>query len=178
MKYFLIETDDKNRIPYGINKNRAIDVRLLSREKLNTFPLWNVVEMNFPEEGFFPDIICSPFILLSEDCIKTVMMYQKDIICKGIKLWDRESGENATYFLTILDELECISDKTQYNSMGNRILKLVLDQEKIRDNAVFKVKGFASNSFVGRLDFIESILRRDVRGIRLTEIDVCSNAKR
>lgn len=178
MKYFLIETDDKNRIPYGINKNRAIDIRLLSREKLNTLPLWNVVEMNFPEEGFFPDIICSPFILLSEDCIKTVMMYQEDILCKGIKLWDRGSGENATYFLAILDELECMSNKTQYNSVGNRILKLVLDEEKIRGNAVFKVKGLTSHGFVGRLDFIESILRRDVRGIRLTEIEVSRNVER
>ena len=134
MKYFLIETDEKNRIPYGINKNRARDIRLLSRERFNTLPLWNVVEMNFPEEGFFPDIICSPFILLSEECIKTVMMYQEDILYKGIKLWDRKSGGNATYFLTILDELECISDKTQYNSVGNRILKLVLDEKKITRN--------------------------------------------
>lgn len=43
MKYFLIETDDKNKIPYGINKNRAIDIRLLSREKFSMLPLWNVV---------------------------------------------------------------------------------------------------------------------------------------
>ena len=135
-------------------------------------PLWNVVEMNFPEEGFWPDVICSPFLLLSEDCIKTAMMYQPNIIYKGIKLWDKNSGINATYFLTVLDELECMSDKTQYNSMGNRILKLVLDKRKIDVNAVFKVKGLSGNSIVGRLDFVESILRRDVRGIRLTPLDI------
>lgn len=172
MKYFLIETDDKNKVPYGINKNRGIDIRLLSREKFNMLPMWNVVEMNFPEEGFWPDVICSPFLLLSEDCIKTAMMYQPNIIYKGIKLWDKNSGINATYFLTVLDELECMSDKTQYNSMGNRILKLVLDRRKIDVNAVFKVKGLSGNSIVGRLDFVESILKRDVRGIRLTPLDI------
>lgn len=172
MKYFLIETDDKNRIPYGINRSRTIDTRLLSKEKFKVLPLWNVVDMIFPEEGFFPDIICSPFILLSEDCIKTVVMYQKNIFYKGIKLWDKKSGVNATYFLTILDEIECISDKSLYNSMGNRILKLVLDSGKIDANVVFKVKGLSGNGIVGRMDFVESILRRDVKGIRLTAIDI------
>lgn len=176
MKYFLIETDDKNRIPHGINKNRGIDIRLLSKEKFNMLPLWNVVEMDFPEEGFFPDVICSPFLLFSEDCIKTVMMYQPDILYKGIKLWDKNSGVNATYFLTVFDELECLSDKTQYNSIGNRILKLVLDGRKIDTNAVFKVKGLSGNSVIGRLDFVESILRRNARGIKLTEIEI-SNAE-
>lgn len=172
MKYFLIETDDHNKIPYGINKNGKIDIRLLTREKFNLLPLWNVVEMNFPEEGFWPDIICSPFLLLSEDCIKTVMMYQPNVVYKGIKLWDKNSGVNATYFLTILDELDCISDETQHNSIGNRIIKLVLDRGRIDTNAIFKVKGLSGNAIVGRLDFIESILRRDARGIRLTSLDV------
>ena len=172
MKYFLIETDDKNKIPYGINKNRGIDIRLLTREKFNMLPLWNVVEMNFPEEGFWPDVICSPFLLLSEDCLKTAMMYQPNIIYKGIKLWDKNSGVNATYFLTVLDEIECISDKTLYNSTGNRILKLVLDRRKIDANVVFKVKGLSGNSIVGRLDFVESILRRDARGIKLTLLEI------
>ena len=172
MKYFLIETDDKNKIPYGINKNRGIDIRLLTREKFNMLPLWNVVEMIFPEEGFWPDVICSPFLLLSEDCLKTAMMYQPNIIYKGIKLWDKNSGVNATYFLTVLDEIECISDKTLYNSTGNRILKLVLDRGKIDANVVFKVKGLSGNSIVGRLDFVESILRRDAKGIKLTLLEI------
>ena len=32
MKYFLIGTDEKNRNPYNINKNRALDIRKLTRE--------------------------------------------------------------------------------------------------------------------------------------------------
>ena len=34
-------------------------------------------------------------------------MYQPDILFKGIKLWDKKSGINATYFLSILDKLDC-----------------------------------------------------------------------
>ena len=59
-----------------------------------------------------------------------------------------------------------------YNSTGNRILKLVLDRGKIDANVVFKVKGLSGNSIVGRLDFVESILRRDARGIKLTLLEI------
>jgi len=170
VKYFLIEMDEKNKNPYNINKNRAIDIRKLTRENLNSMPLWNIVEMDFPMEGFFPDVICSPFILLSEICMKTVMMYQPDVPYKGMKLWDKESGVNANYFLPILDEVDCMSDKTELNSVGNRIVKLVLDKEKIGTKVVFKIKGYDRKGIVGRMDFVESILRRDARGIKLEEI--------
>ncbi|MBQ6887075.1 MAG: hypothetical protein IJN54_06145 [Lachnospiraceae bacterium] len=170
MKYFLIEMDEKNKNPYNINKNQVIDIRKLTRENLNSMPLWNIVEMDFPMEGFFPDVICSPFILLSEICMKTVMMYQPDVPYKGMKLWDKESGVNANYFLPILDEVDCMSDKTELNSVGNRIVKLVLDKEKIGTKVVFKIKGYDRKGIVGRMDFVESILRRDARGIKLEEI--------
>ncbi len=170
MKYFLIETDERNRIPYGINSNKEIDVRLLNREQVDTLPRWSMVNMNLPMEFFFPDILCKPFLMMSDVCIKTAMMYQKDIIYKGIKLWNRESGINVTYFAAVLEELECMSDQTQYNSVGNRIIRLVLDRNKIGSNVVFKIKGYNRPGLVGRLDFVESILRRGIRGIKLEEI--------
>ena len=172
MKYFLIETNEKNRIPYNINKNHAIDIRMLNRSDFDGLPMWNIVEMDFPREGFFPDMICSPFLLLSEVYLKTVMMYQPDVLFKGIKLWNKESGINVTYMLVILDGLECISDKTQFNSVGNRILKLVLNKEKVDTEAVFRFKECDKNGIIGRMDFVESILRRGVKGIKLTEIEV------
>ena len=50
MKYFLIGTDEKNRIPYNINKNRAVDVRTLTREGIGTLPMWNIIGMDLPDE--------------------------------------------------------------------------------------------------------------------------------
>lgn len=170
MKYFLIETDEKNRNPYNVNKNQAIDIRKLTRESLDNLPLWNIIEMDFPTEGFFPDLICSPCIFLSEVCMKTVEMYQPDTVYKGMKLWDKISGINATYFLPILEEVDCMSDKTEFNKVGNRIVELVLNREKIGTKVVFKVKGYDKKGIVGRMDFVESILRRNVRGIKLEEI--------
>lgn len=168
MEYFLIETNEKNKIPYKINKNRAIDIRMQTREKICQLPMWNMMEMDFPMEGFFPDILCSPCILVSKCVMETIIMYQPDVPYKGVKLWNRESGANATYSMPILDEVECISDETLYNNIGNRIVKLVLDREKIKPYAVFRINGYKRNCIVGRMDFVESILRRGAIGIKLT----------
>lgn len=172
MKYFLIGIDEKNKIPYNINKNRAIDIRTLTREEIDTLPMWNIMEMELPDEGFFPDLLSSPCILISKIFRKTIENYQEDIIYKGIKLWDRNSGINRTYSLTVLPELDCISEKTEFNTVGNRITRLVLDQNKIGFNTVFQIKGYSKNYIVGRLDFVESLLRRGVQGITLGEIDI------
>ncbi len=172
MKYFLIETDEKNRIPYNINKNRAIDLRLLTKEDIDRLSMWNVVEMELPMEVFFPDLICSPFVMVSDTIMKTILMYHPDILYRGIKLWHKESGTNASYFISILDEIECLSEETQYNSVGNRIEKPILSQKKIGEAAVFKISGYDKKCIVGRLDFVESILRRGIRGIRLKEVEI------
>ena len=60
MKYFLMRTDEASQIPYYINKNHALDIRFLTKEKVDRLPLWNVLEMEFPGEGFFPDLLCRP----------------------------------------------------------------------------------------------------------------------
>jgi len=133
MKYFLMGTDEANYIHYYINKNHALDIRFLTKEKVDRLPLWNVLEMEFPGEGFFPDLLCRPCIMMSEMFMKTVIMYSQETIYRTVKLWDKRNGINATYFLPILEEAECMSEKTEFNSIGNRVEKLVLDRNKMEE---------------------------------------------
>lgn len=172
MKYFLIETGEGNRIPYNINKNRAIDIRFLTREGIRRFPRWNMLEMNLPMEGFFPDLLCSPCIMVSRCFIETALMYHADIPYIVAKLWDEESGVNATYFLPVFEEIECLSEQCRYNSIGNRLIELVLEKDRISAYAAFRIKDFKRNCIVGRLDFVESLLRRGIQGINLTEVKI------
>lgn len=170
MDFFLLEEEEGNRIPYHINKNRVIDTRLLDEEAYQKIPTWSVVEMELPEEGFFPDLLCRPFVLVSKGFMKTAVMYEPDIPYRSVKLWDRKSGANGTYFIPILEEAECLSGRTGYNKVGNRITEPVLDYEKIRNKVVFKIKGYDRKCIVGRMDFVESLLRRKARGIRIEKV--------
>ena len=65
-----------------------------------------------------------------------------------------------------------ISEETTYNRTGNRIEQLLLDKEKIGNRVAFTVKSYKQNGFIARLDYVESILRREARGIRFEEICV------
>ena len=56
--------------------------------------------------------------------------------------------------------------------MGNRVVKPVLDKDKIVDKAVFRIHGYDKKCIVGRLDFVESVLRRGMSGIRMKEAEV------
>lgn len=172
MKYFLIETDKTNLIPYGVNNNRAVDIRLINKNEYKKIPQWNVMTMDLPSEPLLPDLICSPCVLLSQMCMTAIQMYAPWIQYRMVKLWNRESGLNATYFIPILEEIDCLSDRTQYNTVGNRILNIVLNKDKIGSNVVFKLKNTVQNGFIGRMDFVESIIRRGAQGILLTEIEI------
>ncbi len=173
MKYYIMETDDTNKCPYNINSNRGVDVRLLTKENFKDLPDWNVVGMTLPEEGFFPDLLCSPWVMMSEACARAVMAYEPGIQTRGMKLFDRERDINATYFFIMPDQVDCLSDKTEYNSLGNRIVRPVLDRKKVGSRVVFKVKGYDERKcLVGRMDFVESLFRRGAAGIHLEEIEV------
>lgn len=100
------------------------------------------------------------------------MMYDPEITYRGIKLWHRESGTNASYFIPLLDEIACLSEQTRYNVTGNRIVEPILSRKEIGEAAVFTIKGYDKKCIVGRLDFVESILRRGSSGIRLEEVEV------
>lgn len=54
MKYFLIGTDEKNRIPYNINKNRVVDVRTLTREGIGHCPCGTSSVWICRTRDFFP----------------------------------------------------------------------------------------------------------------------------
>lgn len=176
MKFFLIEVAEGNRIPYGVNRNRAIDIRLLTSESFHKLPMWNLIEMQLPWEPFLPDLLLMPCVLLSKCFMETALMYQPDLLYKGVKLWDQKSGINATYFLPVIEEVECFSDQCHFSNMGNRVTELVLEEEKISSFPLFRIKGYDRKCLVGRLDFVESLLRRGVKGVTMTEVKL-SNLK-
>lgn len=77
--------------------------------------------------------------MMSEMFMKTVIMYSQETIYRTVKLWDKRSGINATYFLPILEEAECMSEKTEFNSIGNWVEKLVLDRNKMEEGVSKKL---------------------------------------
>ena len=172
MKYFLIETDKKNHIPYAINANRAVDIRYVNRANAYKIPNCCVVDMKTPAAVFFPGILMEPFLMVEDKVADTIEMYAPETIFKTIYLLERESGISATYFMPFVEEIECLSDKTKMSRGKTELLEIVLRKEAIQKKQIFKVAGYKHIYLIGGMAFVESILRRGVCGIELTEVEI------
>ena len=175
MKYFLIETDEKNRIPYNINKNRAIDLRYANKANVKKIPNCCIVDMQIPREVFYPDIMVSPLLLVSEIFARVITMYMPQIYFKTIYLLHYESGEHQTYFMPFLEEIDCLSDKTVRNRGRTELKQILLRKEVVNKRPIFRVQGFTHPYVIGREDLVESILRRRVSGLTLAEVEIEEN---
>lgn len=175
MMYFMIETDEKNRIPYNINRNRAIDIRYANKANANKIPNCCIVDMQIPREVFYPDIMVSPLLLVSEIFAGVIAMYLPEVFFKTIYLLHYESGENQTYFMPFLEEIDCLSDKTVMNIGKTDLKRIVLRKEIVNKYPIFRVRGFTHPYVIGREDLVESILRRRVKGIALSEVKIEEN---
>ena len=172
MKYFLIETDKKNHIPYAINANRAVDIRYVNRANAYKIPNCCVVDMKTPAAVFFPGILMEPFLMVEDKAADVIEMYAPETIFKTIYLLERESGISATYFMPFVEEIECLSDKTKMSRGKTELLEIVLRKEAIQKKQIFRVVGYKHTYLIGGMAFVESILRRGVCGIELTEVEV------
>ncbi len=172
MKYLLIETDKKNHIPYSINSNRAVDIRYANRQDAHKIPDCCIVSMKTPMEVFFPDILTEPFLMVSDTVADVMEMYAPDTSFKTIYLLEKETRMYQTYFMPFLEEVDCLSERTRRSRGGTELLEIVLRGEAVRRKPVFRIAGFTHVYLVCDMEFIESALRRDIRGIRLKEIEV------
>lgn len=172
MRFFLVETDTGNHIPYGINANRALDLRYANREDAYKIPNCCVVDMKTPREVFFPDILTEPFLMVSRETADVIEMYTPQTIFKTIYLLEADREIHATYFMPFVEEVECLSDQTKKSRGGTELLEIVLHRDMIAGKPIFRIAGFTHPYLIVRLDAIESMLRRGVRGIKLQELTI------
>ena len=85
-------------------------------------------------------------------------------------LLDYSRGISKLYYLPILQEIECLSEKSELMPNRYGIVKAVLDLNKVGEHSIFKIGGVFDDYYVVRLDVAESFLRREAVGISLTEV--------
>ena len=110
--------------------------------------------------------------MVSDTVADVMEMYAPDTSFKTIYLLEKETRMYQTYFMPFLEEADCLSEKTKRSRGGTELLEIVLREEVVRRKPVFRVAGFTHVYLICNLEFIESALRRNIRGIRLKEIEV------
>ncbi|MDR2889504.1 MAG: hypothetical protein LBV33_06670, partial [Lachnospiraceae bacterium] len=171
-KYYLLEADEGNNTPRVINQNDIIRHQDIHPDNAHRIASLNIIEMRLTIETAFPDVLHSPFFLVSSDFMKLINTYDEEIAGIHIKLWEKESYINKTYKLPIFQTVDCLSAHSRLSLDKTTIERLILDGDKLDDQAIFRLSGFTHGYIIARLDMVESMIRRKLKGIRYREVEV------
>ena len=109
-----------------------------------------VLEIEKTKNFIFPDLMMNVYPLISERFREVLLLFDIEIFVKRVMLIDKESREMQSYYL--------LYTKNLLNTDFNNFFKAVREEnEKI--------------SFIVNLDFAESLIRRDVKGIEFVEVE-------
>lgn len=173
MDYFLLKQDQRySNTPRLVDVFKTIDVRninLLNSHKIEDMVIFNV---KCNEGTNFLDILDTQLFLISEGMKNIIEKYNPEIIFKIVPLIDLEHERQENYYLPIVEEIDCLSGKSEFNLDKSVVKKIILDKEKISGKKIFKIKESSKTLIVVRLDVAESLLRRNFKGIFLDRLEL------
>ena len=173
MKFFLLGTEASySNYPKIRNWFGRIDLRYANVNEAYKIPSRQLLMIEEYENTVFPSIINDPFPLISIEVKNVFDMYEPHIIYREVVLLDSRYERTGLYYLPILEEADCLDKKSELNLDRSVIRKGIIDYKRTEGRAVFRVGGLNRYYMAGRLDLVESILKRDVKGVGLTELEV------
>lgn len=117
----------------------------------------------------YPDLIATPAALVTDRLKKLLVKYDSHLLFRPVVLADLPRARQDLYWQLIPQIRDCLAPQTEF--LPNRAVKtLVLDSSKAGAAHVFKVAGVLEPWIIVSLAVAESILRRDLIGIRFTRV--------
>ena len=174
MKYYIIMSDkEQPNQPMLINWYNKIDVRNLHPGNYGKIPDKTMIYVKHDKDLIFPKVVVHPFFLLDQDIRNIMDKYEPNMNYKIVFLVDKKNGNFKNYSLPLLGEFDCISDKSEFNQDKSVIHKLVLKKERLPFGVpVFVLKGLNTRCIIARMDFMESILRKEANGFILKSVEI------
>lgn len=175
MDYFLLKQDKRySYTPQITNWFDMINVKNLNLINADKIKDVIILYVKAHENNNYLDILDNQLFLVSEPMKKTLEKYDPNIIFKMIVLTDFKNSIQNVYYLPIFEEIEALSEDAEMNLNKTVVKKLILNEEKIKNKKIFKLKESSRTMVVVRLDVAESLLRRDFDGIILEKVEIRS----
>lgn len=155
MKFFRINSEpDGNVLPRIVGWREKLDYHAVERGEIHKLPKRTLLYVENHPETVFADVVDSPFFLVSDMVWKVMKAYDGSMIGREIILLDDLFGVTGVYYMPVLQIFDEMSPRRGQGAL----------------TPFFRYSGEKQNYMIGRLDFVESILRRGAKGIRLQEI--------
>ncbi|SFA80060.1 imm11 family protein [Clostridium frigidicarnis] len=173
MDYFLLKQDTRYvNVPQLIDVHKNINIKDINLSTCDNISDTVILNVKADKDSAFLDILDKPLFLMSDDLKNIIEKYDANIYFKTIPLIDLQHERQKNYCLPIFEELDALSEESEFNMDRSVIKKIVLDSKKIKGKKIFKIKNEFKTLIVVRLDVAESILRRGFTGIKLEKLCV------
>ena len=151
LPYFYIKENFENTRGIRIYTSKDIPRNIDAlNERFYEMPREFVLEIEKTKNFIFPDLMRNMYPLISERFREVLLLFDIEVFTKKVILIDKESRDMKIYYL--------LYTKNLLNTDFNNFFKAVREEnEKI--------------SFIVNLDFAESLIRRDVKGIEFVEVE-------
>ena len=172
MKYFLVKQDELQKdMPRIVNWYKKIDKHSLDKKEYEKIPFRTVISIDPNNNVDFVDVILSPFLLVSKELKKLIMIFEPNLKYKEIFLQDSINGKLKEYFLPLLNSIDCLDKDSTFNLDKSIIKKGIIVESKLKDKAIFRIDNMKSQQIVIRMDLLEAIIRRNYTGARFLELE-------
>ena len=173
-RYFLIGTDESYEpLPLMIDVRKSIKEEYLEEGesyKQAGISLVNI-RNSFDDNTEYPDIMDRGIFMLSDEAYEIFKLYEPATVIKRVLLMEENGNEVYEYIIPILKRIDCLSNRSTF-IRGRYIDKGILVGKSIPDVALFKIPNVDGMCTVARLDFVESLLKRGMKGICLQTLEI------
>ena len=151
LPYFYIKENLENMrgIRIYTSENIPSNIDTLN-ERFYEMPREFVLEIEKTKEFIFPDLMMNVYPLISERFREVLLLFDIEIFVKRVVLIDKESREIQSYYLLYTENL--------LNTDFNNFFRVVREENE-------------NIGFIVNLDFVESLIRRGVKGIEFVEVE-------
>lgn len=181
MKYFkLQDSPDLKYAPQLANWYGKFDARKIRLDKYPELPDQELFLIKSANKLIFTDIILFPFLLVSPMVMDVIKMYRDTCYYRQIILLDQKHQKSEIYFLPVLDEYVGIQFVGKTYEENGEILstKQSLGEPCIIDKNIFWIRDSAKRYTIVSLDFVESLLRRNIIGLGIQEVLLYSKGEK
>lgn len=164
MEYFILGHDDRiDEIGYEISFPKDV---LLGYAGANERSIAQVKQGRTLTYG---NIIERPVFLVSNDIKNILYKFNSKLQHKSVVVSDPGVGMQIEYYMIDYPEVPCIS--LSHSLIDKGVLKkIVLNEKKIEDQCIFKVKHLQRSFVIVRLDVAEALLRKSLLGLNIKRI--------
>lgn len=103
-RYLHLTAQQGNPVPRVTGWQGILDVRKLNRHDYRSLPAHLLLKMETGVDTIYPDILIDPVLLVSEEAMEVIRLYDRTMHFLSVVLSDNVREESVAYYCPVLEE--------------------------------------------------------------------------